>query len=276
MEKSNRESNYRIIEVLCMEIEKKILLCGLQKCGSNWVRFVIFNYFNILNNNATKTLTWNELEKPHLERFRRGIDFEGTYEDGFPNIHHTHNSYDGHGIFVQYPNYPEFFDKFDIMIYIIRNPFDTIISYWHFMMDRDLPAYPLPDDELRELKTLEGFAKFYLPKWIHHTKTTKHKANIVLDYDILQKDTSDFKRALELITDDHVNEIVYQKALEISTFENIKDMSISTGRPSGLGYPYYRGYFCRDGRSGQYKDVMSSLLINYIKYECEKEGIKVD
>lgn len=254
--------------------KKKILLCGIQKTGNNWSRFVIFNYFHILNHGATKTLNWDELEKPHLERYNRGVDFE-NYTDGYPIIHHTHNSYDGHGLFVKYDICPQFFDKFDVLIYFYRNPFDTCISYYHFMMDRESIHYPLPKEELDTLKTLEGFVKWYLPKFIHHVKSTMHKADLVLNYDILKRDTSGFREALKLITDNNINEDVYQKTLELSSFENIRKMSIETGKQAGLGHPYYRGFFCRDGRSGQYKEVMTEALITYIKEECEKEGLFV-
>jgi hypothetical protein len=253
----------------------KILLVGIQKSGNSWVRFVIFNYFNILNNRATKTLTWDELQKPHLDRLEKGVDYE--YNDGFPLVFHTHLSYDGHGIFDFYSETPKYFAKFDKIIYIYRNPFDTMISYWHFMMDRNGDPFGdgIVGEELDKLRKLEGFVEFYLPKWIYHVKTTRNLADLILDYDQLRKNPNLFAKAITLIDNGMIHIKNFNEALEMSSFSSIKRMSEEVGNIGGLGSPYYKGYFCRDGRSGQYKEVMSQELINYIRNECLKEGIEV-
>ena len=243
---------------------KSILLCGIQKVGNTHARFVIFNYFNILNHDAEKTLTWEELEEPHLLRQKHGLDYD--YNDGYPLVFHTHNARDGQGIFEKYDNHPEYFDQFDKMIYVYRNPYDTCISYFHFMMDRDILSFEksVSVEELEKLKTLEGFSKWFLPKYIHHLKTTIKYADLILDYDSLRKDTKGFYKLMELIIDD-VDYDILEKSIEMSSFDNIKKMSIDIKQPYGLGGPNYKGFFCRDGRSDQYKKVMSKELQEWIK-----------
>lgn len=241
----------------------RVLLSGLQKTGNSWIRFVIFNYFNILNHGVIKTLTWDELQKIHLDRVEHGVDYD--YNDGFPMVFHTHNSYDGFGINVKYEGYPEFFEQFDKFIYLYRNPYDCMISYWHFVENRDRINYK---------RDLKEFTKWFLPKWIHHVKTTRHLADLVLDYDLLRKYPEAFQQALKLINGSVDNRILSQ-AIDMSSFDNIRKMSEEVGNVAGLGFPYYQGYFCRDGRSGQYLSVMSKELINYIKKECSKEGLEV-
>lgn len=242
----------------------KVLLCGIQKSGNSLCRFVIFNYFNIKNNNAQKTLTWDELQKPHLDRINYGLNYD--YQDGFPLVFHTHNSYDGYGINAKYEGYPEFFKQFDKMIYIYRNPYDTCISYWHFMQNRKGIDYK---------KDLEEFTKWFLPKWIFHVRSTKNLADLVLDYDMLRKYSPAFQSVLDLVLGYKCDIRILQQAIDMSTFENIRKMSDEVGNPAGLGKPYYKGYFCRNGKSGQYKTVMSEELINYIKNECKREGFSV-
>lgn len=253
--------------ILCLRggrLLNSVLLCAIQKSGSSWVRFIIFNYFNIKNNHAIKTLTWDELQKPHLDRVNYGVDYD--YDDSFPRVFHTHNSYDGYGINAHYDGYPEFFKQFDKMIYIYRNPFDCCLSYWHFMENRISVNYK---------RDLEEFTKWFLPKWIFHVRTTRNLADLVLNYDHLQIHPAIFRTVIDLITDDNLDENVLIKAINMSSFENIKRMSDEVGNPAGLGFPYYKGYFCRDGRTGQYKEVMSKELVEYIKKECLKEGIEV-
>jgi hypothetical protein len=242
-----------------------VLLCGIQKAGNTLCRFVIFNYFNVLNNKATKTLNWDELQKPHLDRVEHGLDYE--YKDGFPMVFHTHNAYDGQGLNVKYEGYPEFFQQFDKLIYLYRNPFDCMISYWHFVENRNGVDYQ---------RDLKEFTKWFLPKWIHHVKTTRCKADLVLDYDKLRRNPYPlFTEVIALVNNGIINIGILDKTIEMSSFENIRKMSDEVGNPAGLGNPHYRGYFCRDGRSGQYKEVMSKELIDYIRNECKKEGIEV-
>lgn len=244
-------------------MKSKVLLVGIQKTGNTWIRFVIFNYFFLKNHNGTRTLTWDELQEPHLLRKEKGLNYE--YNDGYPLIFHTHNSYDGFGINVQYHGCPVFFKSFDYIIYIYRNPFDTCISYWHFMENRNGVDYS---------RDLVEFTKWFLPKWIHHVNSTMYQANFILNYDILRKDSSSFYQMFKLITNDQYDKKLLEKAIRLSSFENIRKMSIEIKQPYGLA-KRFRDYFCRDGRSGQYKEVMSEELINYIKEECKKEGINV-
>lgn len=256
----------------------KVLLNGIQKVGNTWTRFVIFNYYHIKNHGATKTLNFDELEAPHLLRVIKGIDY--PYADGFPLVFHTHLTYTGYGIFDTdyHPKHHYYFDSFDKKIYLYRNPFDTMISYYYFMMFRTTPepfGAGVTKEELKKMKNIDGFTEFYLPRWIRHVKTTMHRCDLVLDYDKLREDPSGFWDALELLDDGEIDEDIFWKAIEMSSFESIKYMSEKTKQVGGLGMPYLKGYFCRDGRSEQYKEVMKAGLIDYIKDECKRNGIEI-
>lgn len=251
----------------------RVLLCSMQKMGNTWTQFVIFNYWNIKYHKATETLTFDELQKIHLSRYRWGFNHK---EDGFPEVYHTHYGYDGIG-FLGYNTYmPIYFDKFQDLIYLYRNPLDAIISYYHFIYNpgKISQLYRNPYLKLQELKNIEDFALYYLEIFLSHIRATKHRATVVLHYDSLRKDPNGFKEAISLI-DDPVDGYAFKKAIEFSSFENIKKMSIRTGKPYMRGGPGYIGYFCRDGRSGQYKEFLDPILINYLKYRCKIEGITV-
>jgi len=254
---------------------KKTLLCGIQKTGNTWARFVIFNYFNILNNKATKTLTFDELQKPHLLRMTKGIDYDYKYDDGFPNVHHTHNAYDGQAIFKKYKGYTGYFERFDNVIYIYRNPYDTMISYYHFMANRKKGGFPNGMMESLKLDNLDNFVRWYLPKYIHHIKTTLKKCIMTLNYEKLRFDPMGFKAAIMLIMEDPktFKWDIFKTSVQMSTFENIKKMSDNVKQPYGLGGPDYLGYFCRNGNYGQFHNEMSPESIEYITKEWSKLGI---
>lgn len=251
--------------------KNKVLICGIQKTGNTWTRFVMFNYFNILNNDATKTLTFDELKNIHDLRRKEGFNI---CIDGFPYVCHTHVGYNGTGFakdFLQ-KEYNEYFNKFDKLIYIYRNPFDTIISYHKFIFNRD--KIPYQNIDMHKKQKLEDFAEYYLKRIIKHIKTTRHRADVILNYDELRKDPSKFIDAIKLV-DGTIDMNIFQKAVKISSFDNIRKMSDEVKQPYGVGGSLYRGYFCRDGRTGQYKEIMSKELIEYIKTECEKVGLSI-
>lgn len=305
----------------------RVLICGIQKTGNTWVRFVIFNYFNILDHKATKTLTFDELKVIHMLRKKKGFYH---LDDGFPEVHHTHFPYNGVGFMKIIPETSKWFDDFEKLIYIYRNPFDTMISYHKFIFNRDkIPyhriselhervanikkniekhrnqikasktekwTYFLYDEierkeqiikrlehtlegscDMKKLVKLEDFTKYYLEKFINHVKSTRDRADVVLNYDELRKNPIGFKKAIELVVGEgNVDMEIFNKAIEMSSFDNIKKMSDEVNQPYGVGGPLYKGYFCRDGRSNQYKEIMSKELIEYITKRCEEEGLNYD
>lgn len=248
--------------------EKKILLVGFQRCGNTHARFVIFNYWNILENNVKKTLTYNELIRINNEIWK-GIG------EQYPQVYFAHTPKNGKKLFGYKKNKKtRLFDNVDDIIYVIRNPFDCMISYFHYMINRDLPfnGY-FVGKELEDVCNLGGFVRKFLPLYINHVKTTKHLANVVLDYDVLRKYPEGFGQAIELVFG-NIDVRILSQAIDYSSFDSIKQMGIDTGKPGGLASDF-RDNFTRDGRVGQYLTVMSEELIDYIKIECKKEGLKV-
>lgn len=246
----------------------KILLVGFSKSGNTWARFVIFNYWNILTNNAKETLTYRELIKIN-ENILDGIG------DQYPQVYFMHVPKSGKTILgINRDRKIKLYNKIDKIIYVCRNPFDVMISYFDYLYNRDIPFNGnFKGKKLEEISNLKGFIKKFLPLYIDHIKSTKHLADVVLDYDQLRANPNGFRKALELVYGD-VNEKIFQKAIEMSSFESIKTMGIKFDQRYGLASSY-RGSFTRNGRSGQYLEVMSKELIEYIKNECRKEGIKI-
>jgi len=259
-----------------MKSYNTVLICGIQKTGNTWARFVIYNYFNILLNKATKTLTFDELKEIHVKRRIKGKIEKKQYifghkDDNLPNFYHTHIGYDGTGFIHSTPNIKAFFNCFDKLIYLYRNPFDTMISYYEFLTNRN----PIPYDiiKLSEMN-LEDFTKYYLEKWISHVSSTKPRADVVLDYDKLRINPIGFKEAIEL-SGIKIDMNIFKKAIKFSSFNNIRKMSDEIKQPYGVGGSLYKGYFCRNGRTGQYKEKMSKELIEYIKKRCREKKIKI-
>jgi MoaA/NifB/PqqE/SkfB family radical SAM enzyme len=228
------------------------------------------NYFNILNNGAEKTLTYKELSKIQRHRLERdvtGYDKDGykpfEFDDGFPRFYHTHVSYN--------TKYGKYFDCFDKVVYLIRNPYDTMVSYYYYLANRDKPFNGRFDHiKTAHLLHIENFVKHYLPNYLTHVWETKFRADLVLDYDKLKEKFGDFGfyNLIELFGD-RVNTNVLGKAIKMSSFDSIKKMGRETNQQYGLA-DSYKGEFTRDGRTGQYKEVLSDTVIHFIKTEYDK------
>jgi len=225
-----------------------VLLSGSPKTGNTWLRFVIFHYLNMIEKHEYRTLTHRDL---------------AWLKDNEMRVQHTHIPHSGE-------NAPQFYDKFNKMIYIWRNPYDTMISYHEYLKNRDVPfnilRHNLKKETIEKLHSLEGFTGFFLEKYIDHINSTRSRADLVLCYDDLRKNTKGFYDALKMVCRTlklSYREHIAKKAIRMSSFENIKQMGIDTNQKGGLAIGY-KGSFCRDGTVGQYKKVMSKELINYI------------
>ena len=235
-----------------------ILLCGFPKTGNTWLKFVITNYATISSHGAKFTLTYTQLDNI----FKNPI-----------SLHHTHVPLSGKLIYGSVKNIPEYYNRFDKIIYIWRNPYDTMISFWHYLKNRDPPFNLLKEnfniELIEQFETLQGFTEYFLPLYIDHIESNRKRADLVLNYDELRKNPNEFKKVIKLIFDDEVNEEVFKQTIEMSSFENIRKMGIETNQKHGLAKDYL-GHFARDGRSGQFKEVMDAHLVQYIETEWNK------
>ena len=116
----------RLSDFLKKHNQQKILLYGYPKSGNTWVRFLIFNYFNLINNpNCLKTLTFDELNEIQSNVMDRGTTYNNV--PGFPLFYRTHKVYN------------DCYKLFDFKIFVHRNPLDTLVSSYYFYKNRSIP-----------------------------------------------------------------------------------------------------------------------------------------
>ena len=129
----------------------------------------------------------------------------------------------------------------------------------------------MPDQSI----TLEGYCKYFLDIYLDHVKSTISKAHIILNYDKLRKETSRFYTAIHFMCLDldlEYDHNIANESIEMSSFEKIREMEDKYNEQDGLAGGL-KGYFTRDGRSGQYKEIMSEELINWIIEKWEVLGL---
>lgn len=214
-----------------------VLFCGHSKTGQHWILLVIENYHRILDSNAETSITFEELH--NLVRIYGGsANFTRKYITGELHLKWTEEA--------RTPRFINLFNNFDKLIYLHRHPGDVMISMFHYY-DKSL--------EFQE------YVKNNIPKYLDHIEQTIGYADVVLCYDELRKDPSDFRKVIRLFYEE-INEEVFQKALEISSFDAIHSLKDDV----------VVRHTC-DGRSGQYKEIMNENMIEYIKNETKKRGL---
>ncbi|MBL1215747.1 MAG: hypothetical protein HND52_20430 [Ignavibacteriae bacterium] len=262
----------KILEYMkSLNVKDTILFTGIPKSGNTWARFIIFNYFNILNNNAEKTLTYVELDEcqPHELQYPKTC-FK-PYKQGFPVFVRAH-----------YP-YSKIFDSFDKIIYIYRNPLDTLISSYHFFGNRTVPFahYNVPDTEREKYSDIDYFVLAELPRWIYHYIKTVPKSDVVLCYEEMKQDSFEvildaFKK-LEFPIDENI----LKKSIEISSFDSIKKMSEETNQSSVIAFnkeaeKKFKGTHTRSGKTKQYLEELDEQTISKAKQLLKKSDIPIE
>lgn len=151
------------------------------------------------------------------------------------------------------------FNSFDKTVYLYRCPHDVMISTFQYFSSTNRE-----DINLKDNKYFHDYVRYRLPRYISHIEVSMSYCDLVLCYDKLLKDPSNFRKLL-LFFYEELDEEIYQKTLEFSSFKKVheQEVELTKDRPNHV-------FHTRDGRSGQYKDVMDKSLIDYIDKKWKK------
>ncbi|MGB5747934.1 MAG: sulfotransferase domain-containing protein [Desulfobacterales bacterium] len=219
-----------------------IFLVSYPKSGNTWVRFLIAN---LLKNDD------------ELIDFHSAIKFVpeiGTHTDVIANL-------DRPRIIKSHELYN---DKYPKVVYIVRDPRDVYVSYYHYL----------------KKKLLEGmtFAQFlrkddlYPSRWHEHVKSWIDKPNLQLvKYEDLLVDTyGELSKILSFIDRDDFDEKQIKKAIAASTFEQMKKIESEKGRPFKTKADAMRAtQFLRKGIKGDWINYFNEDDLKLIEKEAK-------
>ncbi len=237
------------------ESEKEpILFAGRMKSGNTWLRFLIYNYFNVLENNASETLTYHELNKFQHDELGDEKPLKGS-PNRFPYLIRTHMGYCAE---------MELFKK---GIYVYRNPFDTLVSAFHF------------DKKHAERNThfgndMDAYVLYNLILWeVHVFEYRQQKRFLTVSYEALQKNPEkELQRIIEYLGYAYAPKAGYQ-SVQLSSFTNIKQMGKNVGQEYGNGGAAFKGEFTRKGKVGAYRDELKPETIERATHFLHKYGV---
>ena len=226
---------------------------GYPKSGNTWIRFLIYNYRNLLlNSDEQQTVTYDRLNSLQNNIMDRGTTF--LPEKGFPFVYRTHKIY------------MKSYNLFDKIIFIHRNPLDTLISSYYFYRDREVPFL---DDSLNireKLYDIDFYVLYKINSWINFYDTSIKYADFVINYTEMKQDTEMvFNKLLRFLDWDFDEELV-KKAIDISSFMKIKKMGDKKSQKYGNGPKdgSFNGEFTRSGEESQFYHELKEETINIV------------
>lgn len=243
--------NYNILKRFFDNIdESKILLFGYPKSGNTWLRFLLYNYRNLLlNPNSIETITYDRLNTLQNNIMDRGTTFFPEF--GFPFFYRTHKIY------------KKSYNLFDQKIFIHRNPLDTLISSYYFYRDREVPFSDDPLDVRCKLHDINFYVMYKISNWINFYTVSMQHADFVINYTDIKKNPEQVLINLLDFLKWDLDSFLLKKAIEFSSFGKIKSMGEEKNQKYGNGPKdgTFRGEFARSGQEGQFH------------YELQKETI---
>ena len=245
----------RLSDFLKKHNQQKILLYGYPKSGNTWVRFLIFNYFNLINNpNYLKTLTFDELNEIQSNVMDRGTTNNNL--PGLPLFYRTHKVNN------------DCYKLFDFKIFVHRNPLDTLVSSYYFYKNRSIPFNDEEESVREKLNDINFYVRYKFPIWKDFFDKSMKIADFTINYSELKNDPVKILSLLLKNIDVRYCDNTIKKSVDLSSFESIKNMSQNYNQLYGNAPTNgtFVGEFLRSGEDGQYKKELDDKTIEYIYF----------
>ena len=247
------KTNRVLADFLKPNNQQKILLYGYPKSGNTWLRFLLYNYCNLLlNPQNDKTITYKRLNILQNNVMDRGTTFSN--QEGFPLFYRTHVIY------------RKEYELFSSKIFIHRNPLDTLISAYYFYKDRDVPFLDDPVGIRYKLNDIDFYISYKINDWINFYRESIKHADIIINYSNMINDCEDELSRLVSFLGWNIDHMLIKRSVSYSSFDKINSMAMREGQQYGNGPSdgTFYGKFTRDGTEGQFYSSLRSETIESV------------
>ena len=210
-----------------------ILLVSYPKTGNTWVRFFFMNLFNESEKKFDQ-IGFKELDTHFLEighgNLKRPFIFEG-----FPRIIKTH-------LKRKFP----LTSKSNKVIYVIRDPRDTMVSFYHYKMNKDLISEKMTFSEFIR-SDVHGLSAYF-----DHYYSWKSQISFLAKYEDLKNEPeATFHKLSNTFFQGRVLDQQIDTAIVKSNFKSIKKSEKEQGHSKEV-YGRKGTSFTRDGSLRQW------------------------
>lgn len=201
------------------------LKCGYPKSGNNWVHFLIANAVvkaagrddDVHFRNNHVWLSTTVPKEPPVDGFPRMLSNTNPYGD---------QQYLGHDT---------------DLLYLVRHPGDVMESFYHYRKHRW-------NDDVGTFAEFVRGERWGVPAWKAHVRSWEGNWDVLVRFEDLKRDSlAELRRIVDLFDHDF-DESTLEYAAEQSSFENMRRMEETYGKPERHGAnPDYT--FMREGES---------------------------
>jgi len=228
-----------------------VWLVSFPKSGNTWVRFILGNLMIDYCKKGT-TMNFNTMQNIVPDIYlNKKIPLDIGFSP-FPRIIKSHEKYT---------------KKYKRSIYVIRDPKDAMVSYYHFMKDG-------------HNKNIKNFSEFLkdeklgIDAWCKNVKSWIGNADVIIKFEDLKiNPEKEIKKILELLKI-KIDEEKIRESVRKSSFDKMKELENkdqSWKEKHNLNKNYS---FMRKGTTEQGKKYFRDEDINYFNEIIAKNGIK--
>lgn len=228
-----------------------VILSSYPRSGSTWIRFILCNLISLSEWNGRR-IDFSILNDTMMELGNNNLLQSWPYSTTIPRVVKTHLKY-----------IPLFYRNRSIGV--IRDPRDTMVSYYHYKKDRQCEFRGTFHEFLRH-------PDFGLSSWFEHYQSWRERWTLVIQYENIRENTHrEVRNILHLLEADNLPESIVHEAIRRSDIRNIRSIDDLPERAK----PNIQAQFARSGRTEQWPFYFSDEDLRYYSELLEKYNVRV-
>lgn len=222
------------------------LIVSYPKVGSTWIRYFLFLMYK--NQFEAEQPTIDSMNF-YMPEFGNKSILNPWYFDKYIKVVKTHK--------VRH-----FYFNQKKVIYIIRDPRETMVSYFHYLKGKKALKFD------RNFSSLLKSKKYGLEPYIKHYKSWEKHIGLLVKYESLKSNPfKAFKAIIEFLEMEQSDELI-KRGIEGANFNNMKNVQ---NKSPELAQQFQGGYqFIRSGSSNEWKELFTDQDLIFLKTVTEK------
>ncbi|KAB2083873.1 hypothetical protein ES319_A05G296700v1 [Gossypium barbadense] len=245
-------------------LDEDIIVASKPKAGTTWLKALVFTivnrHFYTLSNTPLNSANPRHL----ISHFEVNIYRESPNPDlsniPSPRLFATH---------LPYPMLADSIKRsYCRIVYITRNPFDIVVSFWHFLRGvHNLPDWSVEDCLEMFCRGEEGYGPFWDHALGYWNMSLEKPSNVLfLRYEEMKEDpVAQTKKLAEFLgfpfSMEEEKTGVVNQIVDFCSFNNLKDLEVNkTGKMAEIILHSNKLYF-RSGKVGDYVNYLTPTAV---------------